>query len=67
MWGSDGLKMKLDDGSAFLPGVCLYLCINYVPSDKTAKLPTVEKAKEMFMKMLDNLEPWLKDGKTGAR
>ena len=66
-WG-DGLEMKLDDGSSFWgPDVCLYLCIKYVPSDKTAKLPTAEKAKEMFMKMLDNLEPWLKDGKTGAR
>ena len=59
-WG-DGLEMELDDGSAFWDtDVRLYLCIKYVPSDKTVKLPTVEKAKQMSMKMLDNLEQWLK-------
>ncbi len=53
--------MKLDDGSvSYGPDVHLYLEIRYNSSEGAAKLPTEENAKQLFLKMLDNLEPWLK-------
>lgn len=63
-WGA-GLQMELDDGSGLGESdVRLYLCLKYVPSDKTAKLPTIEQAEQVSIKMLDNLEQWLKRGGT---
>lgn len=59
-WGDDGIKMELDDGSSYWTSEnVLYLSINYVRSQRSPHLPTVEKAKQMFMKMLDGLEPWM--------
>ena len=54
-WGDDGIEMEL--GSSF--DSPLYVCINYVPFDKS-KIPTEEEAEALFTKMLHVLGECLK-------
>jgi len=51
-WGDDGIEMELNDGSSF--DSPLYLCIKYVPFDKSM-IPTVKESEALFTKVLNVL------------
>ncbi len=55
-WG-DGIEMKLDDGSSW--NSPLYLCIKYVPFDKS-KTPTEKESEASFARILNVLGKCLK-------
>jgi hypothetical protein len=55
-WGG-GIQMKLDDGQNYKAP--LYLCINYVPTDKS-KPPSKEDAERLFQRILGVVNAWLK-------
>lgn len=55
-WG-DGVQMELDDGSSW--NSPLYLCIKYVPFDKSIT-PTEKESKASFARMLNVIEKCLK-------
>jgi hypothetical protein len=57
-WGDGGIEMELDDGTSW--DSPLYLCINYVPFDKSKSL-TVKESVAPFTRMLDALGKCLKD------
>lgn len=68
-WG-EGIQMTLTDGSRFwTPDVSLYLNIIYLPfapqgtdgGQTTGKVPALDDAGKMFMKMLDQLDGWLRE------